>query len=353
MVRRCSSENLGRDLRGQVGVVTGAASGIGAATAGQLAGQGMTVVVCARSEGRAREASAAVRAAWRGGAPLRGEIVPVVLDNADLDSVRAGAREIMERFPKVDLLVNNAGVMACPLSRTSQGHELQLGVNHLSHFELTNQLIPALRAAGKSRVLCVASSASVGNVVKPQERAAIDFEDPNWEQRSYNPLAAYSASKLANVLHARALAGRLRESGVTAVSLHPGIIDTSLFRHFEKGAGRYLLKVPGVRRALTYLIFGNNFLDAFDGAQTTLHCALDPSVPNHPGAFFSQDGPYGGAKTFGRGFSGGWPMRNPNPNAEDDELAERLWSLSEVLVARGSTSAGNPALAGQLAETAA
>ena len=353
MVRRCSSENLGRDLRGQVGVVTGAASGIGAATAGQLAGQGMTVVVTARSAERAREAAAAARAAWREDTPFRGEVIPVVLDNADLDSVRAGAREIMGRFPKLDLLVNNAGVMGCPLSRTSQGHELQLGVNHLSHFELTNQLIPALRAAGKSRILCVASSASVGNVRNPKERATIDFEDPNWERREYKPLMAYSASKLANVLHARALAGRLRESGVTAVSLHPGIIDTSLFRHFLKGPGRHLFKVPGVKRALTYLIFGNNYLDAFDGAQTTLHCALDPSVPNHAGAFFSQDGPYGGAKILGRGFSGGWPMRNPNPDAEDAELAERLWSLSEVLVARGSTSAGNPASAGQLAKSAA
>ena len=334
--RRCSAENLARDLRGRVGVVTGAATGIGAATAGQLAGQGMTVVVTARSQRRAEEAAAAARAAWRGGGAIAGEIVPVVMDNADLDSVRSAAEDIVQRFPKVDLLVNNAGVMAPPeLERTKQGHELQLGVNHLSHFELTNRLLPALRAAGSSRVVCIASSASVGNVTNPKDRASIDFEDPNFERHEYSPLGAYSSSKLANVLHARGLAARLEGTGVTAVSVHPGIIDTSLFRRMEGGAAKVILKIPGVRKALTYLLFGNNFLDVVDGAQTTLHCALDPSVPDHPGAFFSQTGPYGGAKIMGRGFTGGWPMRNPNPLAEDAEQAERLWSISETLVGPG------------------
>merc|ERR1719515_394480 len=273
----------------------------------------MTVVVTARSQRRAEEAAAAARAAWRGGGAIAGEIVPVVMDNADLDSVRSAAEDIVQRFPKVDLLVNNAGVMAPPeLERTKQGHELQLGVNHLSHFELTNRLLPALRAAGSSRVVCIASSASVGNVTNPKDRASIDFEDPNFERHEYSPLGAYSSSKLANVLHARGLAGRL-----------------------EGGAAKVILKIPGVRKALTSLLFGNNFLDVVDGAQTTLHCALDPSVPDHPGAFFSQTGPYGGAKIMGRGFTGGWPMRNPNPLAEDAEQAERLWSISETLVGPG------------------
>ena len=253
-------------------------------------------------------------------------------------SVRSAAEDILKRFPKVDLLVNNAGVMAPnTLERTKQGHELQLGVNHLSHFELTNRLLPALRAAGSSRVVCVASCASVGNVRNPKERAAIDFDDPNFERREYSPLNAYSSSKLANVLHARALTTRLEGSGVTAVSLHPGIIDTSLFRHMEGKAGQIILKIPGLKKALTYLIFGSNFLDVFGGAQTTLHCALDPSVPDHPGAYFSQEGPYGGAKAMGRGWTGGWPMRNPNPLAEDAQQAERLWSISETLVGGGAS----------------
>ena len=320
----CAEDLLNRDLGGTVAVVTGANSGIGLVTAAQLAGQGATVLCGARTREKAEIACQEARTAFRGGAAqMRGDLQPLELELGDLASVRAAADDVARRFPGgIHLLVNNAGVMMCPLGRTKDGFETQLGVNHLGHWELTNRLLPLLKKAAPSRVVIVSSC---GHVSMNGHEGAVDYEDPNYETREYTPEGAYAQSKLANVLHAQALARRLDGTGVTAVSLHPGVIITRLGRHILPS---FLFYLGPILRFMMKMGFGA--INAWQGAQTTLHCCLDTEVPSNSGAYYSQ-GSYPPYLT-----KGAWPAdpTSLNAAAQDEAQSDMLWALSERLVDR-------------------
>jgi NAD(P)-dependent dehydrogenase (short-subunit alcohol dehydrogenase family) len=277
-------------LAGKTVIVTGANSGIGHAAAAALASAGATVVLAVRDQAKGEAAAAAI--------PGATEVRP--LDLASLDSVRAFAAAWQG---DIDLLINNAGVMIPPLSRTADGFELQFGTNHLGHFALTNLLLPQI--AG--RVVTVSSDAHRGG--------AIDFDDLNWERKRYRPWRAYGQSKLANLLFTSELQRRLTEAGSTvkATAAHPGYAATNLQSH----SGSRLMKV-----AMEQL--GNRLLaqDAAGGALPTLYAAV-ADIPG--GSFAGPSGP------FGLGLRGAPKLVGRSPAARDEEAARRLWTVSQTL----------------------
>ena len=309
----CPPELLKKDLSGQTYVVTGANSGIGFVTAGQLAKQGATVVMgCRRvAEG---EAKASELREEHAGAKLEVH----ALDLGSLDSVRRFAEVVLAQHERLQGLVNNAGVMNTPQGKTADGFETQIGVNHLGHFLLTDLLLPALKAGAPARIVNV-SSCFHDKAMGREGR--IDLDDLFFERRDYDGWEAYAQSKLANLLHAKALADRLEGTGVTAVSVHPGWVRTSLARHSMP-----LWVQNYVMRPFMGLI---GMIEPWEGAQSSLFAVLADDV--EPGAYYSQLGVYRD-KSLNKG---GWPMKSPNPQAHDRATAEALFEKSRALVAAG------------------
>ena len=273
------------DLYGRTAVVTGASSGLGADTARALAGAGARVVLAVRDPAKGRAVADRID----------GETEVRALDLGDLASVRAFAGSWTE---PLDLLVNNAGIMAVPQGRTVDGFELQIGTNHLGHFALTNLLLPHIGG----RVVTVSSGLA--------RRGRIDLDDLNWERRSYRPWQAYSQSKLANLLFTLELQRRLEAAGseVRALSAHPGVAATGLTRSM----GRLRSGIVGLGTRLA----GQRKPEY--GALPTLYAA-------------TQDLP--GGSYVGPGGRSGERPREEEPVAagRDPEVARRLWDLSEKL----------------------
>ena len=203
------------DLTGKRVFITGVSSGLGVETARALASRGAQVIGTARDLDKARAAIAAAL----GDKQDRVELI--ALDLGRLSSVRAVADQLLQRGLPLDVIIANAGVMACPFGKTADGFETQFGTNHLGHFVLVNRLAPLLRAGSRVVVL-----ASAGHRV-----ADVDLEDPNFERTAYKELIAYGRSKTANVLFAVEFDRRHRGRGVRAAALHPGGIRTDLLRH--------------------------------------------------------------------------------------------------------------------------
>jgi NAD(P)-dependent dehydrogenase (short-subunit alcohol dehydrogenase family) len=308
----CDPALFDLDLSGQRYIVTGANSGIGLVTARQLASQGAQVIMACR---RVEEAEARIAeiVAEHADATLEAR----ALDLGNLASVRAFAEGVLAEVDRLDGLINNAGVMNTPAGKTKDGFETQLGINHLGHFLLTELLVPLLKKSAPSRVVIVSSCYHDKAMGREGD---IHFDDLHYDSRKYNGWEAYAQSKLANLLHARGLAKRLEGSGVTAVSVHPGWVRTNLARNsMPLWVQNYVLR-PVFRLA--------GMIEPWEGAQTSLHATLDPSVVEHAGAYYSQLGLYRD-KASNRG---GWPMRSPSPKANDDALADRLWDVSRALV---------------------
>ncbi len=282
------------DQAGKIIIVTGANSGIGYETARALAHKGAHVVMACRSRGRAEAAAARIRAE-----NPRGELALLDLDLADLASVRAFADAFHQRYDRLDVLVNNAGIMALPQRMTTKdGFEIQFGVNHLGHFALTGLLIERLLATPKSRVVTVSS--------KAHRFGTINFDDLNWE-RSYSPWKAYGQSKLANLLFTFELQRRLeaRDAETIAVAAHPGYTATNLQRYMRSFTWfqKLLAQSPEM------------------GALPTLYAATMPDV---------RGGDYFGPDSFME--MRGHPKRvRAKPHAYDAETARRLWKVSEAL----------------------
>jgi NAD(P)-dependent dehydrogenase (short-subunit alcohol dehydrogenase family) len=209
----------GADLRGKRVLVTGVSAGIGVETARALAARGAHVIGAARD---LRKAEAAMEKVWVA-AKNGGGIELLALDLGSLASVRAAADKLQKAGKPLDLVINNAGVMACPLTRTADGFEMQFGTNHLGHFVLTNRIASLLRAG--SRVVELSSSG--------HRFANVDLDDPNFVYGTYDPWIAYGRSKTANVLFAVAFDARHRDRGVRATAVHPGGIQTELARHLD------------------------------------------------------------------------------------------------------------------------
>ena len=278
------------DQRGRTYIVTGANSGLGAATARALAEHGATVVLACRNV----EKGAAAASTMSGDVSVRS------LDLADLASVRAFAAET----GPFDVLVNNAGVMAVPLSRTADGFESQIGTNFLGHFALTLQLLPVLA----DRVVTVASNA--------HRWGRINVDDLNWQRRRYHRWLAYGQSKLADLMFAYELQRRLHaaESPVRSVAAHPGYAATEL----QAGAGS---------RANRIMALGNRLLaqSAERGALPTLYAATMPDV--HGGEYWGPDGP---AELVGH------PTRvGSSRSSKDGRTAMLLWKRAEELTGVG------------------
>jgi NAD(P)-dependent dehydrogenase (short-subunit alcohol dehydrogenase family) len=295
----------GIDLRGKVALVTGASSGLGAETARVLAGAGAAVTLSARKVEKAEAVAARIRERTPD-AEL--EVLALELDRPA--SVRAFAKSWLARHPALNLLVNNAGVMACPLARTPEGWEMQFATNHLGHFLLTALLAPALRAGAPARVVNVSSA---GHRFSP-----VLFDDPHFEQRPYDKWVAYGQAKTANVLHALALDRRLRGAGVRAFAIHPGAIVTELGRHLTReDMAELQSRAPGGR--------GLAFKKVEAGAATQVYAATAPELAGQ-GGLYLEDCRVAGLRERPDAPAGYMAY------ALDEAAAERLWTLSEDLL---------------------
>jgi NAD(P)-dependent dehydrogenase (short-subunit alcohol dehydrogenase family) len=283
------------DQHGRTAVITGANSGIGLEAARYLAGRGARVVLACRDEGKAGAAAEAIAAEVPGA-----EAETVALDLSSLESVRSGAAEIRSRYPRLDLLVNNAGVMMPPLGRTTDGFELQFGTNHLGHFALTGLVLPSLLDVPGSRVVTVSSN---GHKV-----GRIHFDDLNWEQ-GYRRMGAYAQSKLANLLFTYELQSRLAAAAAPtiAVAAHPGTSDTALVRHLPAFAQVGSRLAPNQGAAM--------------GSLPTLRAATDLAVAG---------GDYYGPAGFGQ-FAGPPRLVRSSSRSHDEAVQRRLWAVSEEL----------------------
>lgn len=282
------------DQTGRTAVVTGANTGLGFETAAVLATHGARVVLAVRNLEKGKEAVARITAATPGA-----DVQLQELDLGSLASVRDAAAKLRSDHERIDLLINNAGVMYPPKSTTADGFEMQFGTNHLGHFALTGLLLDRLLPVAGSRVVVVSS---VGHRI----RAAIHFDDLQWE-RSYSRVGAYGQSKLANLLFMYELQRRLAPHGTTiATAAHPGVSDTELTRHLPPLMGR--LGKP-------------LFQPAELGALPTLRAATDPNV---------QGGQYYGPDGFAE--VRGYPkIVASSAQSHDAELQRRLWAVSEEL----------------------
>jgi NAD(P)-dependent dehydrogenase (short-subunit alcohol dehydrogenase family) len=285
------------DQTGRVVVITGANTGLGYETAAALAEQGAHVVLAVRNLDKGKDAAARISVT-----SPRGEVALQELDLTSLESIRAAADQLRSDHDRVDLLINNAGVMWTPKSNTKDGFELQFGTNHLGHFAFTGLLLDRLLPVAGSRVVTVSSS---GHRI----RADIHFDDLQWE-RSYNRVGAYGQSKLANLLFTYELQRRLAPRGTTiAVAAHPGGSRTELTRNLPALFARVAPLVEPL------------FQDAAMGALPTLRAATDPGVLG--GQYF---GPDGFAELRGHP-----KLVASSDKSHDVDVQRRLWAVSEEL----------------------
>ncbi|SCL29387.1 NAD(P)-dependent dehydrogenase, short-chain alcohol dehydrogenase family [Micromonospora nigra] len=291
------------DLDGRTVLVTGANTGIGRATALALAARGAHVVLACRDAGRADAARVAI-----GAAAPRGTVTTLPLDLASLDSVRRAAGQFRARHDRLDVLVNNAGVMTLTggVRWTRDGFEQHLGINHLGHFALTGLLLEPLLAAPAGRVVQVSSLSQAG--------ARIDRADPHWRTRRYRPFRAYGASKLANLLAAYRLHELLAAGGARAVALaaHPGACRTEISR--DGPPWLRLLELPGLRWCTSWLTH-----EVAAAALPTVRAATDPAARG--GDVYGPDG--------WRGLTGRPVRVDPGAGARDEAARRWLWEMSE------------------------
>uniref|UniRef100_A0A182MJR3 NADP-retinol dehydrogenase n=1 Tax=Anopheles culicifacies TaxID=139723 RepID=A0A182MJR3_9DIPT len=276
---------------GKVVIITGANTGIGKETAHYLARRGAHVYMACRDMQKCEKAREEIVLDTRN--PL---VYCRECDLASMQSIRQFVKQFKAEQQRLDILINNAGVMRCPRTLTKEGIELQLGVNHMGHFLLTNLLLDTLKLSAPSRIVVVSSLAHT--------RGQIALDDLN-STKTYDEAKAYEQSKLANVLFVRELARRLEGTGVTVNALHPGIVDTELMRHM------------GIFNSWFSGIFVRPFVWPFlksplYGAQTTLYAALDPELEKVSGQYFSDCAP-----------------KDVAEQAKDDRVAQWLWAVSE------------------------
>jgi NAD(P)-dependent dehydrogenase (short-subunit alcohol dehydrogenase family) len=297
----------GIDLTGRLALVTGASSGLGAESARALAARGAAVVMTGRNVSKTEAAAEAIRKAT--GNP-KVEVLELHLEVPA--SVRAFGKELLARHPKLDLLIANAGVMACPLARTAEGWELQFATNHLGHFLLAGLLAPALLAGAPARVVSVSSA---GHTFSP-----VVFDDVHFERRAYDKWSAYGQSKTANILFAVELDRRLAARGVRAFAIHPGMIATELGRHLTEEDFVLL----GARARQREAAGKTSRKGVPEGAATQLFAATAPELDGK-GALYLEDAQVSGTTPPPGGIGCA-------PYALDPEAARRLWTVSEAMI---------------------
>ncbi|ALC42023.1 CG31235, partial [Drosophila busckii] len=278
------------DESGKVVIVTGSNTGIGKETALELARRGATVYLACRDKQRAELARKFIIKETQ-----NKNVYFLELDLSSLESVRQFVVKFKQQQSQLHVLINNAGICYAPKGRTKDGFELHLGVNHLGHFLLTILLLDLLKKSTPSRIVNVSSMMHA--------YAKLDRDDLQ-SDKSYNPIEAYSRSKLANVLFTRELAKHLAGTRVTVNALHPGVVDTEILREFT------LAQTTFVKTFLKPL-FRPFVKTAKSGAQTTLYVALSPELEQQSGLYFSDCKP-----------------RELAAAGMDDQLAQWLWAES-------------------------
>ncbi|KAK7603181.1 hypothetical protein V9T40_003180 [Parthenolecanium corni] len=292
----CQSETR---LDGKVAIVTGCNTGIGKETIAEFYRRGAKVIAACRDIQKTQAAIDDIKESTKELQNV-GSFVIQELDLSSFESVRKCAERILQTEPSIHLLVDNAGIMACPKQLSKDGYELQFATNHLGHFLFTLLLLPRIIKSAPARIVIVASSAHQFGDGK------MHFEDINLDN-GYTPSHAYGRSKTANILFARELGKRLKGTGVTTYSLHPGIINTELGRHLHE-------TYPWTSRLANFFIksFGKT---PIQGAQTTLYCALDEKCANETGLYYAE-----------------CAVSTPMYRARCDERAAELWNESIKLV---------------------
>lgn len=272
-------------LDGKTVIITGANTGIGKETALDLARRGTRIIMACRDMEKAEGAQKEIIAESG-----NENIIVKKLDLSDTKTIREFAEQINKEESQVNILINNAGIMMCPYSKTKDGFEMQFGVNHLGHFLLVHLLIDLIKKSSPARIVNVASVA--------HSWGTMNFEDINSE-KSYDSVKAYGQSKLANILFTRELAQRLEGTGVTTYALHPGIVNTELGRHLNCAMKIAMQVVRPFTKS------------SIKGAQTSIYCAVEPELQKETGGYYSDCAPASSSR-----------------NATDVEVAKKLWDIS-------------------------
>ncbi len=295
------------DFSGKVAIITGGYSGIGLETVRALAGKGAKVIVPVRDEAKAAANLSGVE----------GDVHAATMDLSDIGSVGAFADQITSELNHLDLLINNAGVMACPMSRVGPGWESQFGINHMGHFALAKGVMPLLEKADAPRVVALSSIA--------HQRGGIDWDDIQFENREYHKWESYAQAKSANALFANALNRRMNTFDGRAFSVHPGGIFTPLQRHLpvEEQVELGWLNPDGTPTELAK----HGFKSTTQGCTTTLWAATSPMLNDKPGVY-CEDCDIAAALS-----ENSPPFSGAAPHICDDDAAERLWDVSEALLA--------------------
>ncbi|MEO0320292.1 MAG: oxidoreductase [Pseudomonadota bacterium] len=296
-------------LAGKIDIVTGGYSGIGLETTRALARAGAHVIVPGRSPDKAQLALSSVEES----------VVTATLDLGDLASVRAFASAFADQHKTLHILINNAGIMACPETRMGPGWEAQFATNHLGHFALAQALTPQLQAAQGARVVCLSSVA--------HRRADVQWDDIQFERQAYDKWLAYAQSKSANALHAVGLDQRLKNDGVRAFAVHPGGILTPLQRHLPKEEMIVLgwIDTDGEIAEAAKPFFKT----PAQGAATSLWCAVSPALDGMGGVYCED------CNIAEEAGPDSPPYGQVAPWAIDVAGADRLWSVSETLIGTG------------------
>ncbi|KAF7204603.1 retinol dehydrogenase 13 [Nothobranchius furzeri] len=307
---RCPSKAT---IKGKTVIITGANTGIGKETAQELAKRGGRIIMGCRDMEKCEAVAKDIR-----GKTLNPHVYACHLDLASMKSIREFAQRINREEDRVHILVNNAGVMRCPEGKTEDGFDMQLGVNHLGHFLLTNLLLDKLKESAPSRVINLASLAHI--------IGKMDFDDLNWEKKKFDTKQAYCQSKLANVLFTRELAKRLEGTGVTVNAVHPGVVATELGRH--TGLHKSPFSSSVLSPFFSLLVKGPKL-----GAQPSVYLAVAEEIEGVTGRYYDV-----------------MTEKEPAPQALNDETARRLWEVSSRLVGleeEGQLSPSNPSAESQ------
>ena len=298
----------GHNLSGRDAIVTGGASGIGVETVRALATAGARVVIATRDASKGEEVAARLRSETGKDAI---EFRP--LDLASLASVSAFVEQFLALRRPLHLLINNAGIMATPLSYTADGFESQFGTNHVGHFALTVGLLPALKAAGGARIV---SLTSLGH-----RRSDVHFDDLDFHRRPYDPWLAYGQSKTANVLFAVGLTQRFVCDGIVANAVHPGGIMTGLQKHVPR---EEQIRLGWIDQSG---ILHPRLKNTEQGAATSIWAAVAPALEGLGGHYLEDC-------EIAEPWSDDKPMSGVKPYALDPDRAQRLWSVSVKLIER-------------------
>ena len=306
-------KDLSKDLNGKTYIVTGANSGVGFETTQQLVKQGAHVVMACRRT----EAGEKVAQDFK---DLKGSYEVIKCDLGDLQSVRNFVKQFLNNNEQLHGLVCNAGLvnMENKPIYTKDGFEITWAASFYGHFLLVESLLDTLKSSAPSRVAILSSVVHAGN---PKKRHFVHFDDLHYKTRKYNNFDTYGEVKVANVQYAMELADRLKGTGVTTASIHPGWARSN----FGKGGNVVMRTLMALAGPFTRGMSNSNW----ESAQTSLHCMLSDDALNHSGEYFSQHSVLYRDKECRQG---GWPMKSPNPHATDMKAARRLVQEANKLV---------------------